>query len=175
MNTSIKTYSTRSNAKRALKAIGDEALKFEGKLILVTEESITIDLDHAKAVQDDAGKEGMDRTTCPECGSNEIFIGEGDSYGMVINEDSVIGCHHCDWVFRATKKAKKTKATGTGSKHQNVSTVVRPTTMVWEIAEKMKGAKRSEVLKACVEAGIAFNTARTQYQQWSMASRGIIK
>lgn len=174
MNASIKTYSTRSNAKRALKAIGEEALKFADKLILVTDEAITIDLDHAKAVQDNAGVEGMARTTCPCCGSDELFVGECPE-GIVINEDKIIGCHHCDWEFHAQAKAKKAKGEGTSAKRVNVSTVVRPTTMVWEIAEKMKGAKRSEVLKACVEAGIAFNTARTQYQQWSMASRGIIK
>jgi hypothetical protein len=46
------------------------------------------------------------------------------------------------------------------------STVERPTKQVWHIADEMKGAKRKEVLDACVKAGIAYYTARTQYQLW---------
>lgn len=38
--------------------------------------------------------------------------------------------------------------------------------MVWEIADDMFGKPRSEVVAACVRAGINENTAKTQYQRW---------
>jgi len=41
-----------------------------------------------------------------------------------------------------------------------------PTKKVWHIADSMPGAKRKEVIEACVAAGIAYGTARTQYQHW---------
>ena len=61
-------------------------------------------------------------------------------------------------------KAEAPKAEAT--KREAKSTVERPTKLVWHIADEMKGAKRSEVVAACVAKGIAYYTARTQYQQW---------
>lgn len=49
------------------------------------------------------------------------------------------------------------------------STVASPCQVVWDIAEQMEGAKRKDILAACVEAGIAFYTARTQYQKYREA------
>lgn len=49
------------------------------------------------------------------------------------------------------------------------STIGSPCQVVWDIAEKMEGAKRKDVLAACVDAGIAFYTARTQYQKYREA------
>lgn len=57
----------------------------------------------------------------------------------------------------------------------NASSIKRPCIMVWEICEQMKGERRGVVLAKCVESGIAYNTARTQYQQWFVASRGETK
>lgn len=51
------------------------------------------------------------------------------------------------------------------------STAERPTKHVWAIADSMPGAARKEVIAACREAGIAFGTARTQYQQWYKANK----
>lgn len=52
----------------------------------------------------------------------------------------------------------------------NESTAERPCKLVWHIADEMKAAnpevKRKEVLAECVKRGVAFYTARTQYQQW---------
>jgi hypothetical protein len=68
-------------------------------------------------------------------------------------------------VARATKKdpafaapfGKKAKG-----KKKGTGVVAR----VWEIASKMKGARRKDVLKACEEEGINPYTAATQYQVW---------
>ena len=60
------------------------------------------------------------------------------------------------------------------AKHRS-SSVTNPCQMVWNICEEMKGTRRGIVLQACVDKGVAFNTARTQYQQWLVASRGETK
>lgn len=54
---------------------------------------------------------------------------------------------------------------------KKASTAKRPCLLVWEIAESMPGAKRKDVIAACVAKGVAFYTARTQYQHWSVATR----
>ena len=45
--------------------------------------------------------------------------------------------------------------------------------VVWGIAEKMlkDGAKRKNIIEACVEHGVAYYTARTQYQKYTEAVR----
>jgi hypothetical protein len=63
-----------------------------------------------------------------------------------------------------------TKAKGTRAPVVNTSTAERPCKLVWQIADDVNaatpGAKRSVVLAECVRQGVAFYTARTQYQQW---------
>jgi hypothetical protein len=51
-------------------------------------------------------------------------------------------------------------------KTRNASTVESPVKRVWAIADSMPDAKRKDVIAACIEEGIAFFTARTQYQKW---------
>lgn len=51
-------------------------------------------------------------------------------------------------------------------KARNASTVESPVKRVWAIADSMPDAKRKDVIAACVAEGIAFFTARTQYQKW---------
>ena len=50
------------------------------------------------------------------------------------------------------------------------STIERPCKMVFQIADEMlatrPNAKRKDILAVCVEYGIAYYTARTQYQSW---------
>lgn len=58
-------------------------------------------------------------------------------------------------------------------KERNASTIEKPTRKVWEIADSMPGAKRKDIIAACVAQGIAFFTARTQYQKWMQASREV--
>lgn len=45
--------------------------------------------------------------------------------------------------------------------------------LVWTIAEEMlPQARRRDILAACVARGIAYNTARTQFQRYTEAVRG---
>ena len=43
---------------------------------------------------------------------------------------------------------------------------------VWDMADSMPGAKRSEVISACVAAGLNLGTAKTQYQLWFASKKG---
>ena len=61
-----------------------------------------------------------------------------------------------------------------------VSEIDSPCMSVWEIADEMNSAeqveengpaKRKDVIAKCVESGIAFYTARTQYQLWKQAGK----
>lgn len=63
-------------------------------------------------------------------------------------------------------KSNKPKEEKKSSEPKKESTASNPCKMVWEIAEKMQGAKRKDIIQACVDAGIAYNTARTQYQRY---------
>lgn len=59
------------------------------------------------------------------------------------------------------------------------SEIEKPCNQVWEIAIEMNAVvhqgepapKRKDVIAACVEQGVAYNTARTQYQAWFKASK----
>jgi hypothetical protein len=59
------------------------------------------------------------------------------------------------------------------------STVENPTKLVWEIADQMSflnpEVRRCDVVRACINAGIATHTAKTQYQRWFTAKRGMTK
>lgn len=60
---------------------------------------------------------------------------------------------------------------GVAGAQPRLSTAIRPTKLVWEIADTMPKASRKEVMAACVAAGVAYGTARTQYQAWFKASQ----
>ncbi|EPO7782775.1 hypothetical protein ACIUZC_21995 [Pseudomonas aeruginosa] len=63
-------------------------------------------------------------------------------------------------------EVQQEEATTPVVKARNASTVESPVKRVWAIADSMPDAKRKDVIAACVEEGIAFFTARTQYQKW---------
>jgi hypothetical protein len=68
----------------------------------------------------------------------------------------------------ADQEEKKAPAVKADVVHE--STAERPCKLVWHIADEMVAAnpavRRKDVLAACVARGVAFYTARTQYQQW---------
>lgn len=66
---------------------------------------------------------------------------------------------------------KANASMGLPSAKPRLSSVIRPTKMVWDIADSMPKASRKEVMEACVAAGIAYGTSRTQYQAWFKASQ----
>lgn len=52
------------------------------------------------------------------------------------------------------------------------SDIENPCEYVWTVCENMvpNGARRKDVIAYCVENGVAFYTARTQYQLWKKAT-----
>ena len=46
------------------------------------------------------------------------------------------------------------------------SLIEKPVKEVWVIADCMWGQRRKDIIQACVDSGIAYNTARTQYQAY---------
>lgn len=99
---------------------------------------------------------------CPKCGSFEVYNGRAanpkEGITTIVDENFITGCHHCDWEVD-TRKVITHK-----------STAERPCQRTWIIADDMKKANpnvtRKEVIDAAVAAGVAYYTARTQYQAW---------
>jgi hypothetical protein len=53
------------------------------------------------------------------------------------------------------------------------SSVEDPVAYVWYKADEMtarEGARRKDVVEACIAQGVAYHTARTQYQSWFTAT-----
>lgn len=85
-------------------------------------------------------------TYCPECG---IHLNNG--YGSDVNHpEGDIYCLACDFVLQKGKLVK--------------SSVDNPVQLVWNIADRMWGERRKDIIAECVRQGVAYNTARTQYQ-----------
>lgn len=72
-------------------------------------------------------------------------------------------------------KAPRAKKEGTYAQMQanrnTTSSVENPVRAMWDLCDSMTGSKRKDVIAAAVEAGINYYTARTQYQLWLTAWR----
>jgi hypothetical protein len=96
------------------------------------------------------------------------------------NAGEVAKSKNGEWMFIPAAPAIEEIEKNIVSIEINQSTIAKPCNLVWEIAIEMSGAvhesgiapKRSEVIAKCVEAGVAYNTARTQYQAWFKATKG---
>lgn len=111
---------------------------------------------------------------CPHCGihlSNGVGIHAEEVNGKwtVFTKKYENWCMACEGEFGPALQAPAEKKAKLEPKGDRVvtseSTAERPCKLTWVIADEMPGAKRKEVLEACVVRGIAYNTARTQYQQ----------
>lgn len=149
----MKTYATKSNANRAAKAAGLEAGKFnileiDGRFIL---EVIKVDLfDEAEAAAEFEKVQAIQKRMAEEKAAFEAAQAEAKKKWLAdfVPYDAQL--------LLPAPKAKK--------EHLVKSTITNPVKLVWEIADKMWGERRSVIIKACTDAGIAYNTARTQYQ-----------
>lgn len=78
----------------------------------------------------------------------------------------------------ATKKATSAKAPKAGATYaelkaadKGASKIENPVFEMWTLCDKMQNSRRKDVIAAAVAKGIAFGTARTQYQLWLTAFR----
>lgn len=79
------------------------------------------------------------------------------------------------FVKGTTQVAGEKSAAPVAAAKLSTSTATKPTKLVWHIADEMKGATRKEVLDECAARGIAFYTARTQYQIWKSLQKASAK
>ncbi|AUR88740.1 hypothetical protein NVP2117O_62 [Vibrio phage 2.117.O._10N.261.45.E9] len=114
-------------------------------------------------------------THCPHCGTH-LSNGHQTPEGLADAGNGVEISHEFLCLACGEEFGEEVEMPTEAPKAQDTSSVVRPTKLVWEIAEQMKKAdenvRRKDVIAACVDAGIAYNTARTQYQHWFKACRG---
>lgn len=112
---------------------------------------------------------------CPHCGGSlENGVGgHGDEVNGTprYNDKYEYECLGCGGEFgpAITKKAKAAPIKSV--QHTNASTTERPCKLVWHIADEMKGAKRKQVIAEAERRGVAYYTARTQYQLWSQCQK----
>ena len=112
---------------------------------------------------------------CPECGSDELYVGEAPE-GIVINEDTVGGCHHCDWEYDMRKASKPA---GKGIKiekdREERNGVKRPSAggacrAVWDALDAMVAAGEqptSKDVRALAEQNEwNANNASIEFYQW---------
>lgn len=166
----MKTYTVKSSAHRAAKQAGLEKEQYE---IIEVDGKFGFQAIAEEVEQPVVGE----FVNCPHCDihlSNGYGVHGDDVNGETIkHEEFEYACLGCGEEFGpAIKKARKTVVT-------NHSTVERPTKLVWHIADEMFEAnpevRRKDVIAECVNRGIAFYTARTQYQQWLSVKKGSAK
>lgn len=134
-----KTYTTAANAKRAaLTAIKKAGLADEQFVIAVT------------------GEDGAFRATITIPSSVEDL--GADQLELLESSDNY------DLVYERHDAAELPKPTGGYIAER--SQVAGACAMVHAIASNMPGAARKDVISECRRHGIAYGTARTQYQKW---------
>jgi len=171
----VKSYGTTSHAKRALKSIGTAALQAYEKLVTINEETGRYEfiLEKAEAIQDKADNAKDDTFTetkkaAPKVDhgpSNRLIAAAIAKYPEMVAPKKQEEFHNVTEAEHAEHRGEIVRE----------STVERPCKLVWHIADEMVGARRKDVLAACVARGVAFYTARTQYQVWLSIKNGTAK
>lgn len=148
MTASIKTYSTKSNAMRAAKQAGYTLDQVE---ILIIKGAYYFQVIPADEVVDQY-----------EPTAEDLAIAYAD-----VADPTDVAEMEVEEHFHSVTEAEHAEHRGEVA---NKSTTERPCKRVWIIADDMLAAnpevKRKDVISACIAAGVAFYTARTQYQQW---------
>ena len=144
----MKTYSTKANAKRAAKNQG-----LDLNTICIYEQDGVWVIDQADLFDEaQAEKEYLEL----QARQVELKI-EAELAASLWLADFVP--YNPQLLLPAPKKVKKeTKSL------PRESVIDNPVKMVWEIADSMWGQRRKDIIEECVRLGIAYNTARTQYQ-----------
>ena len=145
----MKTYSTKANANRAAKNQG-----LDLNLISIYEQDgawVIGQADLFDEAQAEAEFEAMKKR------QDELKIEAELAASLWL--ETFIPYNPQLLLLPAPKKVKKsTKSL------PRESVIDNPVKMVWEIADRMWGQRRKDIIAECVRMGIAYNTARTQYQ-----------
>lgn len=156
----MKLYTVKSSAHRAAKQAGFEKDQYE-----------IVEVDGQFGFQPiEAAEEPVQETPA------EVEATEADIAAMEKQADEQLAEQLNEEAAQAIEAPAKGKAKPE-VKHK--SDIERPTKTVWHIADEMSAAnpqvRRKDVIAECVNRGIAFYTARTQYQQWLATKNGTAK
>lgn len=176
----MKTYSVKSSAHRAAKQAG-----------LGKEEYTVIEVDGGFTYEVIVNDTPViaEFTRCPSCAihlSNGVGLHDSEGDGKTyLHKAFMYKCLACEHEFGPAIPEPEVKGPWSTPKAKaprevtHVSTAERPTKLVWHIADEMilanPDVRRKEVIAECVRRGIAFYTARTQYQQWLAVFKGTAK
>ena len=144
----MKTYSTKANAKRAAKNQGldlNTICIYQQDGVWVIGQADLFDDAQAEA-EFLAMKERQDELKIEAEKAAALWLASFVPYNPQL-------------LLPAPKKVKKVTES-----LPKESTIDSPVKMVWEIADRMWGQRRKDIIEECVRLGIAYNTARTQYQ-----------
>lgn len=179
----MKTYATKSNARRAAKTAGItdfDIIEVDGKFAVqerpVVGEYVEcprcdVHLSNGYTTHEDEvhdGKKGLE-------GQEFLCLACGEEFGPVLKKEAKV---------TPQNKTKQQGVKKSSIQHVNQSTIELPTKYVWHVADEMFDAaeeagqpqpRRKEVIEECVKRGVAYNTARTQYQQWWQCRNGNLK
>lgn len=177
----MKTYTVKSSAHRAAKQAG--LTKDQYEIVEIDGQFGYQLIGEAPAAEAEEPVIG-EFVNCPHCGihlENGIGVHLQEVNGKVIKHKAFeYECLACGEEFGPAIAEEATKATPKRKiEITNHSTIERPTKTVWHIADEMSAAnpqvRRKDVIAECVRRGIAFYTARTQYQQWLATKNGTAK
>ena len=101
------------------------------------------------------------------------------------NQVKVVETEAGKWVYLVEVEVEveievEEKKEAVENEYKEKSEVKNPCALVWEIAEEARDyalvnetkLSRKAVIEKCVKAGVAYNTARTQYQLWHQSRMG---
>lgn len=156
----MKLYTVKSSAHRAAKQAGFEKDQYE-----------IVEVNGQFGFQPiEVAEEPVQEATA------EVEATEADIAAMEKQADEQLAEQLNEEAAQAIEATAKGKAKPE-VKHK--SDIERPTKTVWHIADEMVAAnpqvRRKDVIAECVRRGIAFYTARTQYQQWLATKNGTAK
>lgn len=179
----IVEYSSKSTAVRGFVRAYGEKLEADKFVVKGDNGKFGYDKDAADAALGVAGMSEADQAmvldyghaNCPHCGIH-LSNGVSDYDGMVDLhgekkayelQKTEWACMACWAAWGAEIEAPKSKGSKQPTRHYvNKSTVDGAVAKSHEIFNANPEARRKDAIQLAVDAGIAFYTARTQYQKW---------
>ncbi len=185
MTTEIKTYSSKSTAKRGAKRAG---LDLDTNEILQNEEGRWYVSEKGPVVVEPTQEEfdayyikefGTAHCPNPKCGVHlENGVQDYENLLDATDDKKVRAeiklmkkeylCLGCGEEFGPDLEAKP-EPVKRGPVNKGAVQIV------WDICDANVGERRKDVVETCVQAGINFHTAKTQYQKWFTALKACAK
>lgn len=140
MTTQVKTFSSASNVRRFLKSLGCDLSNGRYNIVAVGD----------RFSWEDTKTESATAT----------YKGESETLPVADLGEAIA---------KAAKPAKAEKPSKLAHARYakiNRSEQEKPCRFVWDMADANPEMKRAEVIALCVSFGVAYYTARTQYQAW---------